>query len=487
MFANPNAWYGEKLIKLPKHKDILKILNLSGDYAAYKDFFATNGSYKLRNEIRNAYQADPKERGVFEKELIKIDERINIVSMIFSGSLFKIIPVAGDQNSTWTAKHNHSHGNQNQSENDIADKFFSSYLQGLKNGISGKGYMEANALISELQQFQIQTSQDIIPSEVKINAEILLNKMNIFNRLSLGYILLGIASLVILFLEVFSSSFKGNKAFKIVFYLVLISFLLHTLGLGLRWFVSGRAPWSNGYESMIYIAWTTVLSGLIFSRKSIGGLAATCILGGTLLFVSMLSFLDPQITPLVPVLKSYWLTIHVSLEAGSYGFLMLGAIIGIINLFLFLFLKPKNQKNINRLVNEMSYISELTLIAGLFMISIGTYLGGVWANESWGRYWGWDPKETWALVTILVYAFILHLRLIPKLNNLYLYNLVSVMGLASVIMTYFGVNYYLSGLHSYASGDPIPIPNWVYYALISFLLLGVFSYFKYRKFYQKKH
>ena len=115
-----------------------------------------------------------------------------------------------------------------------------------------------------------------------------------------------------------------------------------------------------------------------------------------------------------------------------------------------------------RIIQEMSYISELTLIGGLFMVSIGTYLGGVWANESWGRYWGWDAKETWALVTILVYAFIFHMRLIPKLRGLFAYNVATIFGLASVIMTYYGVNYYLSGLHSYATGDPVPIPNWVY-------------------------
>ena len=175
-------------------------------------------------------------------------------------------------------------------------------------------------------------------------------------------------------------------------------------------------------------------------------MAATMVLAATILFVSTLSFLDPEITPLVPVLKSYWLTIHVSMEAGSYGFLMLGAIIGLINLILMIFLRESNKLKVKRIIQEMSYLSELTLIGGLFMVSIGTYLGGVWANESWGRYWGWDAKETWALVTILVYAFILHMRLIPKLTGLFAYNLATIFGLGTVLMTYYGVNYYLSGL-----------------------------------------
>jgi cytochrome c biogenesis factor len=107
----------------------------------------------------------------------------------------------------------------------------------------------------------------------------------------------------------------------------------------------------------------------------------------------------------------------------------------------------------------------MTLIIGLYLLTIGTFLGGVWANESWGRYWGWDPKETWALVSVLIYAFVAHMRLVPGLKGNYLFNLMSLLAFSSIIMTYFGVNYYLSGLHSYAKGDPLPVPSFVYYAL----------------------
>ena len=116
------------------------------------------------------------------------------------------------------------------------------------------------------------------------------------------------------------------------------------------------------------------------------------------------------------------------------------------------------------------------------MVSVGTYLGGVWANESRGRYWGWDAKETWALVTILVYAFILHMRLIPKLRGLFAYNLATIFGLGTVIMTYYGVNYYLSGLHSYATRDPVPVPNWVYIVVICIIAISVTAYIRKRKF-----
>jgi len=399
--------------------------------------------------------------------------------MVFSGNLLKLIPIENDMNNTWISRH--AHGN-NSHDSHVATNFFNAYGLALQNGIKTNNYTEANKLLHELKTYQIKNGGAIMPSTSKTNAEIFLNKLNVFNRLAAFYSILGLAFLSFLFLSVFKPHIKLQKIYLVLFSLVVIGFALHTLGLSLRWFVSGRAPWSNGYESMIYIAWTTTLAGILFTRKSFGGLAATMVLAATILSVSMLSFLDPEITPLVPVLKSYWLTIHVSLEAGSYGFLMLGAIIGLINLILMIFLTAANKDRVKRIITEMSYISELTLVGGLVMVSIGTYLGGVWANESWGRYWGWDAKETWALVTILVYAFILHMRIIPKLTGLFAYNVSTIFGLATVIMTYYGVNYYLSGLHSYATGDPIPIPKWVYIVVVSIISICLLAYFKKRKY-----
>ncbi|MBT8300187.1 MAG: cytochrome c biogenesis protein CcsA, partial [Maribacter sp.] len=386
-------------------------------------------------------------------------------------------------NNTWESNAVLNHrANDGHNHSTVARDFFTSYAETLKKAVVSNDYTQAGHLLDEIAAYQRVEGSDIIPTELEISAEILLNKLKVFNRLAGFYMLLGIAFLFFLFLSVFKPKINLKKVYLILFSLVLLGFVFHTVGLGLRWYVSGRAPWSNGYESMIYIAWTSTLAGILFTRKSFGGLAATMILAATILLVSTLSFLDPEITPLVPVLKSYWLTIHVSLIAGSYGFLMLGAIVGLINLILMVFLRDSNKVRVKRIVKEMSYISELTLIGGLFMVSIGTYLGGIWANESWGRYWGWDAKETWALVTILVYAFILHMRLIPKMKGLFAYNVATIFGLASVIMTYYGVNYYLSGLHSYATGDPIPIPNWVYVVVISLFFISVLAYYKKRKY-----
>ncbi|MEZ4794809.1 MAG: cytochrome c biogenesis protein CcsA [Flavobacteriaceae bacterium] len=480
MFVNRQDWYSAKIVKIGDHGDLQRKLGITGTYASYKDFFSQDGSYKLRDEVQRVYGLAPIDRGVYEKELIKIDERLNILSMALSGSLLQIVPIANDPNHQWEAYTSHSH-EDGHSHSEVAQNFFNAYGTELQKAITSGDYSHAGHLLDELVAYQKAQGGAVRPSETKIQAEIFLNKMNVFSRLSLFYLFLGLAFLFFLFLSVFRPQMNLRKVYRLLFALVLIGFTLHTIGLGIRWYVSGRAPWSNGYESMIYIAWTSTLAGVLFTRKSFGGLAATTILASTILFVSMLSFLDPEITPLVPVLKSYWLTIHVSMEAGSYGFLMLGALIGIINLCLLIFSTAGNKTHVKRMVQELSYISEMTLIGGLFMVSIGTYLGGVWANESWGRYWGWDAKETWALVTVLVYAFILHMRLIPKLNGLFAYNVATIFGLASVIMTYYGVNYYLSGLHSYAAGDPVPIPKWVYVVVVSLVTISLLAFFKNRK------
>lgn len=481
MVAAPNDWYQRPLIKMGKHEKTKALIPASGPLASYADFFDKEGKYILGDHVRLAYNTPEKDRGVFEKEMIKLDEKINICNMVFSGTFFKAFPVPGHSENLWEGpQQNHQH-EQNEAATP-AQQFFEVYRSALQNGMTSGDWSKADLLVDELSRYQIKNGRAVMPSNVKIKAEIWLNQLNIFSRLGKIYGLLGLAFLGLLFWGVFKPGFQSVWPGKILTGIFFTAFAFHLLGLGLRWYVSGRAPWSNGYESMIYIGFTTTLAGIIFGRKSVGSLAATNILAATILMVAGLSWLDPEITPLVPVLKSYWLTIHVSLEAGSYGFLMLGALIGAINLIFMVFRTRSNADNVNRIIREMTMISEMTLIGGLVMISVGTYLGGVWANESWGRYWGWDAKETWALVTILVYAFILHMRFIPGLKSEYAFNVASLFGWASVIMTYFGVNYYLSGLHSYATGDPAPIPPSIFYAIITLTVISLLAFWRNRQY-----
>src|SRR5690606_16388779 len=236
--------------------------------------------------------------------------------------------------------------------------------------------------------------------------------------------------------------------------------------------------WSNGYESVVYVAWAAMLAGLIFGRKYPMVVGTAAFLSGIALFVAHLSWMSPEITPLVPVLKSYWLAIHVAIITASYGFLGLSTFLGILAMILIVLRNNTNQTRVTGYIEQLTTINEMSATVGLYFLTVGTFLGGVWANESWGRYWGWDPKETWALITVVLYSFIVHMRLIPPLKGLFNYNMASILGFASVLMTYFGVNYYLSGLHSYGKG----VADGVHPAVpVSFALLGALMVWAYVK------
>src|SRR5690606_2481899 len=251
-----------------------------------------------------------------------------------------------------------------------------------------------------------------------------------------------------------------------------VFFASHTLGLAARWYISGHAPWSDAYESMIYVAWATMLFTLLFDRKSMLTIASGTFVTSMILMIAHWNWMDPSIANLAPVLDSYWLMIHVAVIVGSYGPFTLGMILGIVTMILMIIGNEKNRQKIDLHIKELTYINEMALTIGLVMLTIGNFLGGQWANESWGRYWGWDPKETWALVSIMVYAFVIHMRFIPGLRNRWVFTVSSVFAFYAIMMTYFGVNFYLSGLHSYASGDKVVTPSFIYYSVAILTVLS---------------
>jgi cytochrome c-type biogenesis protein CcsB len=298
---------------------------------------------------------------------------------------------------------------------------------------------------------------------------------------------LGFVFLVLAFVDLFKPKTKSIKTIlKILSGLTVLGLLVHFIGLGVRWYISGHEPWSNGYEAIVFVSFITIVAGLIFSRnKSKFTLASTVMFSSFLLGIAHGSMMNPEITNLVPVLKSYWLMIHVAIITASYGFLGLGAVLGFVVLLLYILRTKKNDKLLNDTIDELTYINESTLTVGLYALTIGTFLGGVWASESWGRYWSWDPKEVWSLISVMVYVFILHMRLVPGLRGKFTFNLASLFSISTLIMTFFGVNFYLSGMHSYATGDPVPIPMWIYYTIASFIIFAFVSYWKYSA-YNKK-
>ena len=246
-------------------------------------------------------------------------------NMVFNGSIARIYPADKDPAQPWLTPADVVQHSGNISAESFIHNFFGMYAAAIVDAENTQDWSEANKQIETLHQYQQEMGGEILISQKKVDMEILLNKMHVFSRLSSAYGLLGLVFLVLFFLKVFLPQVNLKWPTTLAFSVLVACFSAHVIGLAIRWYVSGRAPWSNGYESMIYIGFTTMLAGLIFARKSTGGLAATSILASTILMVAGLSWLDPEITPLVPVLKSYWLTVHVSMEAGSYGFLMLGS------------------------------------------------------------------------------------------------------------------------------------------------------------------
>ncbi|ECQ3328569.1 cytochrome C biogenesis protein [Campylobacter jejuni] len=481
MLVDVDKWQMEPFILMPQNQAvrdaIANILEIpSAKYISYKDFFDENNRYKLQKYVENANRKNPNARGVFDKEIIKLDERANVVNLVFSGELFKFIPVQNNPNNVWLAPFS-AVTTLKGDEGHIVLALIQNYFSAVENAFKDSNWTRADEGLKFIKEYQEKIGYKVMPSKTKVEMEIFSNKAEIFVKLAPVYLIAGFLLLILVFSKMVVPNLKISFIFKVVYVLNVLAFVIHTVGLGLRAYLSGHAPWSNGYESMVYIAWALSLSGIFFSRKSPIALSLTSILSGVVLMVAHLSEMNPQITNLVPVLNSYWLSIHVSVITASYGFLGLCALLGIFTLFLMCFLKKDGKYNLNilRNITEATRINEMAMIFGLCLLTVGNFLGAIWANESWGRYWSWDSKETWALVSILVYAAILHLRMIPKYCNQFVFALWSMFAYWVIIMTYFGVNYFLTGLHSYAAGEAAQIPNYVYWGFALMVVLALFA------------
>jgi len=475
MQVNPQKWADVAIIKVA-NPELRKMLNANGNYVSYNMMVDPNtGNYKLRDMVTAAYEKKANQRNKLDKEVINVDERLNILMSVFSGTYLTIFPVPGDNNHKWI---NINEANLLGSEKGT---FAKNTLTGYLGAVSQGDWTNATALLGKLRSFQQSEGAKIVLSETKINLEIFYNNANIFGRLSKIFMLLGLIMLGLNLATIFNPKFNPVTIKKLSVILIILLFAVETAGMGIRWYISGHAPWSNGYESMVFISWATCLAGLLFYGRSEITLALTTLLAGLTLLVAGFSWMNPEITPLVPVLKSYWLIVHVAIITSSYGFLGVGALLGLLNLILIISRNKGNALRVNLTIKELVNVIDIALLIGLILLTLGSFLGGVWANESWGRYWGWDPKETWALVTILVYTFISHMHKIPGFKGEYALSAASLLGFSSVLMTYFGVNYYLSGMHSYAQGEPAPVPTGVYVAAIMVITLVAWAFFTDKK------
>lgn len=486
MMLNPPAWFNVEFINLAKRQNdsIRQIIGVESGHTYVKatDFFDATGMYKLKPYLQEATSTtNPNE---FQKDFIKAHERFNLLQLALSGQILKVFPLLNDENNKWISAVEYRSG-QYQVSDSLYANFVANglpfYLNTLQNSIKTGEYGESDRLLGAFKLNQKNHGKEVLPSEQKVNTEILYNKLDIFNRLFKYYGFVGFLLLVVLIFQIFKEREIWKAATYFLKGLVILLFLWHTAGLILRWYISGHAPWSDAYESILYVSWATMAMGLAFGRKSDLTMAGSTFVASMLLWIAHQSWVDPAIANLVPVLDSYWLMIHVAVIVGSYGPLTVGMILGVVSLILIILTTKKNKPRMELSLKELTIVNELTLTAGLVMLTIGNFLGGQWANESWGRYWGWDPKETWALISIMVYAFVLHMRLVPGLRGRWTFSFMSVVAFGSIMMTYFGVNFYLVGLHSYAqSGAAAITPDYVKYIVLGVLVLGGISFWRYR-------
>lgn len=474
IISQPDLWSRIEFVKIGNDA-LAKKLGSSDDFIAFVDVIGGDGEYILQSDVDSVFAKSPNERDKYDKELLKLDEKINILHALFSGRMLNIFPLEGDPGDHWFSTQD------DLSNFDSGDSMFVSrvvpwFIEELQKSVVSGDLKETKRVLEMIKIYQNKKSNDQIYSTNRINAEIIYNRLEIFKWTGFGYMALGLVLMIALVV----ANITGRR-FKVLILCLLglsiLLFMAQNIGMGLRWYISQRAPWTNSYESMIYVGWAAVLGGLIFLRKSQMVFSLALFLGGAILFVSNLSFMDPQITPLVPVLKSYWLIVHVAVITASYGFFGLGFLLGLATLILMIV----NPDKLRLQIKELTIINELGLWIGLCLMTAGTFLGAIWANESWGRYWGWDPKETWALITMLVYALILHIRLRENLKGQLIFATMSILALGSVLMTFFGVNYYLSGLHSYGSDSAPAALNGIWYGYAFLTLLAILSYWRIKK------
>lgn len=454
LIGRPDHW-NEQPIIYQSNKELREELCQENKYISLNALFDEEGNYLLRHHIAEVYNTPPQERDKRQKALLKLDEKINILLAIEQGQMLPLFPLPGDKRQRWFSP------GDDLSEFQSEDSLFVSHVMPWYISEPNQEIVDMIAI------YQAKRSNCLTLSDSQIACELVYNRMNPIKKSAIGYLCGGLLLLILMLIQILRpKAMSLSRVSRVLTVFVLAVFVFHTVSMGIRWYVGGQAPWSNAYESMVMAAWCTMGGCLIFVRRSPITISLGAIFAGILLMVCNMNWMNPSITPLVPVLQSCWLMIHVAVIMGGYGFFAISFLMGIINLILMAI--PRKTQAILKQIKELSIINEISLLIGLPLMTAGTFLGAIWANEAWGRYWGWDPKETWALITILVYTIVTHAHLIRKFNNEYALNVMAVGAFGSVLMTYLGVNYYLSGMHSYGAGET---PTALFPVVIVFVLL----------------
>ena len=410
-------WTREAIIKI-KSSEMKHRLQLP-DYASFNSFFGESG-YRLGPYLQ-------------DKEVAKIDERITLIMELHQGTPLKLFPYSDNGRTTWYAPTSTLPADMDSEHQRYMREVFT-----LLNGEIQAGRFErANQYLDKMLEYQKTFGAASLPGSTRVKAEHIYNKIPFATILFMVCLTLGIISFLLL---IFKGQWYEKKGKRYAFVLLVLCFLTLTVCLALRWTITGHIPMANGYETMLFLAWGIMLLSMAGRRRFPILLTFGLLLAGFFLLVSHISQMDPQITHLMPVLNSPLLTLHVSIIMMAFALLALTFIASLTALFL------KEQRR------QLHLLGQLMLFPALSCLGFGIFIGAIWANVSWGTYWSWDPKETWALITLMVYAAPAH-RMFSPLNpdsSTLRYHVYMTLAFLTILMTYFGVNYFLGGMHSYA-------------------------------------
>ena len=427
-------WETVKMIEI-KEKKAQELLGINGKWASFDDFWDNYNNYKLDAPLKKAYKdGDTK----LQKQLRDADEKFNIIRMLYGGEMLKMFPYTDKQGHMQWFAPGQPLGNLKLDEKELV--FIKKSMDYLAESIITGDKARAEEIAKKIYSYQHVRGKAVVPTKFCIYTETFYNKTNAQRLPVMLYLALSLLLAIVSTLSLNNEKLKKTRLVSSVLTWVM---LIHTtLLLALRWYVSGHLPMSNGYETMQFMAWATLVVTLVMQKRFLPVKQFGPLLSSFALLVAMITDGNPQITQLMPVLQSPLLSVHVMVIMFSYALFGLTALIGLQGLI-------AHHRKQEEKEQQLAALSQFLLYPAVALIAIGIFIGAIWANVSWGRYWSWDSKETWALITMLIYSAPLHadIKWLRKAQHMHIYMLLAFL---SVLMTYFGVNYFLSGMHSYA-------------------------------------
>ena len=438
-----NTWASEPFIKI-KSGEMKTAMNLP-DYASLNTFFNREmGGYTIGQYVQEYYNG---QQDKFHQQAADIDGKIQIIMELREGISLKVLPYTFTKNVKATKDHPFIKAGTTTWFSPVdklpqaVEQQHALYIRNvfsLLNGdVKAGNTSRVNEFFVKMKKYQEVSSGNSLPTATQYKAERINNAFPFATILFMANLTLGF---IALFYTIYRMTKKREiKALNIALPILLgISFLALTFGLALRWIISGNIPMSNGYESMLTVAWFVMLISILMQLRIRIVMVFGFLISGFFLLVSHINQMDPAIGQMMPVLNSPLLSIHVSIIMMSYALLSLTFICGIMGI------------SLRSHGEELQALSRIFLYPALTTMGFGIFIGAIWANVSWGNYWSWDSKETWALITFMIYAVVVHTQSLPVFRKPLVYHIYITLAFMSIAMTYFGVNYFLTGMHSYA-------------------------------------